>query len=139
MNSSYNEARMLTQKILTVLQDKKHEMVDSVQKIVNEDNKNSIARDPLAAASYVYGMLQSFDTVEELVKHICEEEMANLINENREFDRTMTEYKQLKEVYGKQKDCSKCIYRETAMVYEPCYTCLSCMTEYKPKYKEITE
>ena len=34
MNSSYNEARMLEQKILTALQDKKHEMVDSIQKTV---------------------------------------------------------------------------------------------------------
>lgn len=137
MNSSYNEARMLEQKILTVLQDKKHEMVDSVQKTVKEDNKNSIARDPLTTASYIYGILQSFDTVEELVKHICEEEMANLINENREFDWTMTEYKQLKEVYGKQKDCARCIHRGTALAYEPCSICMSCMTEYKPKYKEI--
>lgn len=136
MNSSYNEAQILKQKILTALQDKKHEMVDSIQKTVNEDNKNSIARDPLATASYIYGILQSFDTVEELVKYICEKEMANLINENREFDRTIAEHKQLKEVYGKQKDCSKCVHLGTALAFEPCCSCMSCMIEYKPKYKE---
>ena len=135
MRSSYDEAQILAYKIQTALKEKKNEMVNSIHKNT-EENNNSIERDPLAAASYVYGILQSFDAIEDLVKYIGDTEMADLINEDREFERTMTEWRQLKAIYGKEKDCAKCVHCETMLSCEPCLSCMSCKAEYKPKYKE---
>ena len=129
MRSSYDEAQTLTYKIQTAIKEKKNEMVFDTQ-------SQSISQDPLAAAGYLYGLIKAFEAVEDLIKYVGDKEMADLINEDREFERTTAEYKQLKEIYGKQKDCAKCIHCETALEYEPCASCMSCMTEYKPNYKE---
>lgn len=89
MRSAYSEAQSLGYHLENIID-------EEMNKAIREDPKDSTISKEFQAA-YFYGMMTAFKQVKEIIKYETSKEMADLINDEHNFDAMLNELKELRE------------------------------------------